>query len=100
MLLVIKRRNGEFEPNAACLPILRKPSVGSGRVGRAAVLRGFGPVGHAVVAHNARYTEAVIGKHARAPARLCLAVARKLTPAGAPLLRRAKTTATGSCSPS
>src|SRR6266566_2578816 len=56
-------------------------SSGSGRVGRAAVLRGFGPVGHAVIAHDTRYAEAVIGKHSGAPARLRLAVARKVAPA-------------------
>src|SRR5438132_1883199 len=50
-------------------------------VGRAAVLRGFVPVGHAVVANNARDAQAVIGKHARAPERLRLAVARKVAPA-------------------
>src|SRR5258708_4848511 len=33
---------------------LRKPPAGSGRVGRAAVLLGFGPVGHAVIAHAVR----------------------------------------------
>src|SRR5712671_6881955 len=41
-----------------------EPYVGSVQVGGAAVLRSFGPVGHAVIAHNARYAEAVVGKHA------------------------------------
>src|SRR5882672_4154060 len=71
-------------PNTKLAELGPRRFSGSGSsdpVGRAAVMRGFGPVGHAVIAHDARYAEAVIGKHARAPARLRLAVAREVTPA-------------------
>src|SRR6267154_2481755 len=81
MSLVIKQSKGKSDVLYTTFPILRTPSAGSGRVGRTAVLRGLGSVGHAVVAHDVCDAEAVIGEHARAPARLSLAVAREVAPA-------------------
>jgi len=64
MSLVIKRGSVKFYPKTDAFRIFGKALADSSRVGRAAILRGLGSVGHAVVAENARYAEAVIGKHA------------------------------------